>query len=74
MPLKTKTEEIQEITKEKWKTTIKERIERVIKNEVRERAEKRTKLRFVKDFRKQEYMETKNLAVVKEYNENSRKF
>ena len=51
--------EIMEIKKSVWKTMVKEKIEEIIRQEIRNAAKEMTKLRFIrgKEFEKQEYLE-----------------
>ena len=64
--LETDTEKIEKISKSNWKEMVKDRIEKVIEEEVELKAGETTKMRFIKKFEKQKYIKECNMATVKE--------
>ncbi len=59
-------EKIKEIKKSTWKKLVKDGLQKVIEREVLQKASESTKMQFVKNFQKQEYIGKCNMATVKE--------
>ena len=58
-------EEVLKIKKSSWKKNLKSRIEEIVAEEMKQHQENMTKLRFTRNFKRQEYVQTCSMAKVK---------
>merc|ERR1711872_860792 len=60
-----KEEDILEIKKSSWKRELKKKIEQIVETELEEESRKMTKLRFFRQFKRQEYVKECKIETVR---------